>query len=315
MQLQFTKIHGAGNDFIVVNDLAQKIELTPKQVARLCDRHFGIGADGVILIRPSQNSQAAAYMHYINSDGTLAEMCGNGVRCFAKFLVDNDLVDSSSGSLIADTMAGLKPINFEVDANGKLTSATVDMGEPAFAPNLIPTNLLETRQINIAYPGSPTEQLVPAVVQAVARGPQTNLPLSCVNMGNPHAVIFLEYLDDVTAQAFVQNPISFDVDSPGRYLESNQSCFPEKTNVEFAAKSGNNKIKMRVYERGVGETLACGTGACATAVAAVILGLVTRTETIEVELLGGTLEINWLPNNHVQMRGPAMTIFEGNIDI
>jgi diaminopimelate epimerase len=303
VQLQFTKLHGAGNDFIVVDDFAEQIELSAEQVEALCDRHFGIGADGVILVRPSKRSGCVAYMHYINADGSLAEMCGNGVRCFAKFLVDKGFVDIAAGSFVVDTLAGERAISFTVDAANTLTSATVDMGEPVFAPACIPTTLSATQTVN----GEP------AVVQAVINGAQRNLPVTCVNMGNPHAVVFLEYLDSATAQAFAHDPLNFDIEPPGVFLESNLACFPQKTNAEFAAVIAPNKLRMRVYERGVGETLACGTGACATAVAAALLELVDRSKPVAVELLGGTLTIIWRDNNHVLMTGPAQTVYKGSV--
>jgi diaminopimelate epimerase len=191
------------------------------------------------------------------------------------------------------------------------------MGEPRFASELIPTTLLETQEITVTDDqGEHLEQaVVQAAIQAVVQGEQVSYSVTCVNMGNPHAVIFLDYLDAETKKAFLQNPLSFDLDNPGAYLEGNRQYFPEKTNVEFAALSSKNRIKMRVYERGVGETLACGTGACATAIAAVLLGNVDRQETIAVELLGGTLEVNWQADNHIKMRGPATTVFKGAVEI
>ena len=140
MELSFTKLNGAGNDFVFVDDFSSEIELTTSQVSWLCDRHFGIGADGVILVRPSVRPECAAYMHYINSDGTLAQMCGNGVRCFAKFLVDRGYVQASDGSFVADTLAGPKPISFTVDDEGKMTQATVDMGHPILEPSEVPVH-------------------------------------------------------------------------------------------------------------------------------------------------------------------------------
>ena len=140
MELSFTKLNGAGNDFVFVDDFSSEIELTTSQVSWLCDRHFGIGADGVILVRPSVRPECAAYMHYINSDGTLAQMCGNGVRCFAKFLVDRGYVQASDGSFVADTLAGPKPISFTVDDEDKMIQATVDMGHPILEPSEVPVN-------------------------------------------------------------------------------------------------------------------------------------------------------------------------------
>ncbi|MDR2108386.1 MAG: diaminopimelate epimerase [Coriobacteriales bacterium] len=296
MQLDFIKMHGAGNDFIMVDDLSSGLELTAEQVARLCDRHFGIGADGVILVRPSQHASCAAYMHYLNADGSLAEMCGNGVRCFAKFLVDGGYVAANleggrAGSFIADTLAGRRTISFRTDADGKLSEATVDMGQPLLAPEQIPTTL----SANSAR-GAVLEQDVPT--------PFGDLALSCVNMGNPHAVIFSE--------EFAANPAGFALEGVGAWLEQRRELFPEKVNAEFAALTGPERLTMRVFERGVGETLACGTGACATAVAGVLTGRCGRR--VEIALPGGVLQIYWREkDDHVLMTGPATTVFEGTI--
>ena len=153
MQLYFNKIHGTGNDFIVIDDLSNELELNSEQVAWLCDRHFGIGADGVILVRPPVRPGSIAYMHYINADGTLAEMCGNGIRCMAKYLVDKGFVTSGTAEFVADTLAGRRPIWFEKSESGKMTRATVDMGMPSFEPAAIPTTLSATVEVVIRPKG------------------------------------------------------------------------------------------------------------------------------------------------------------------
>jgi diaminopimelate epimerase len=306
MQLYFSKIHGAGNDFIVIDDLSNELELSVEQVTRLCDRHYGIGADGIILVRPSLNAGCVAYMHYVNGDGSLAEMCGNGVRCFAKFLVDKGFVSAAEGHFVADTLAGQRLVRFQTDEDGLLTLATVDMGEPAFAPEAIPTTLAANAKLTLTTAtGEKTELAVLDGPLATALG---ELSLTCVNMGNPHAVIFLD-------QSFAADPVSLDIQAIGSQLETD-AVFPQKANIEFAAvvrEPKGDRIVMRVWERGCGETLACGTGACATAVAAAVTERAGRKSTLQ--LPGGDLGIEWLENNHVLMTGPAVTVFEGTIEI
>jgi diaminopimelate epimerase len=330
MELNFTKMQGAGNDFIMVDDLSLELELTTQQVQELCDRHFGVGADGVILVRPSARADCAAYMHYVNADGSLAEMCGNGVRCFAKYLVDNGFVQASEGHFVADTLAGPRPISFEVDKDGLLTLATVDMGEPTFDPPLIPTTLEATGSVR--HVASPlTGQLdafveEPAAIEVPFETPVGTLRFTCVNMGNPHAVAFLD--DDFTGDMQ-----SLDPNVLGPFMEPH-AVFPAKANIELAAIIANetaekpehnaaagvpsadepaSRIAMRVFERGCGETLCCGTGTCATAVAAAITGRAGRKSVVKV--LGGELCIEWLQNNHVLMTGPAATVFEGSVEV
>lgn len=306
MKFDFVKLNGLGNDFVFVNDLDETLELSEAQVAQICDRHFGIGADGVILVRPSRRPECAAYMHYINSDGSLAQMCGNGVRCFAKYLVDRGIVDAKDGSFVADTLAGPKPISFEVDKDGKLTSATVDMGEPILEPSLVPVSL-EGNAV--------TSDGQPYVSDCALESPWGDFAFTCVSMGNPHAVCFIDSFEALPDSLF-KDPTnksleSFDIDAIGAYFESH-AAFPERTNVEFAEVTPAN-IHMRVYERGCGETLACGTGTCATSVAATLNGR-TGAEN-DVVLLGGTLHILWDEDGHVLMTGPAAESFSGSYEL
>lgn len=305
MRLSFTKLHGLGNDFVVVDDRARSIELTPAQVQRICDRHFGVGADGIILVRPSERSSCAGYMHYINSDGTLAQMCGNGVRCFAKFLVDNGVVDPAAGSLVADTLAGSRPITFTVNERGELDTATVDMGAPILDPVLVPVD---------ASANAVSAQDVPYVRELPLESPWGTFRFTCVSMGNPHAVCFLddlEALDDALFPTGTRTLAALDLDRIGSFYECHDA-FPEKTNVEFAV-VGTDGIEMRVYERGCGETLACGTGACATNVAAALTGRASCEN--DVRLRGGTLHIVWAADNHVFMTGAARESFRGEIEL
>ncbi len=305
MELNFTKLHGLGNDFVFIDDFDESIELSAEQVAFLCDRHFGIGGDGVVLVRPSKRPECAGYMHYINSDGTLAEMCGNGVRCFTKFLVDHGYVDKEAGSYIADTKRGPLPISFELDAKGLMSQASVDMDEPILDPALVPVDLPAK---GVASDGKSfvKEEVVPS--------PWGDFAFTCVSMGNPHAVCFFDDIESLPDEWFVNGQKSleaFDLNRIGAFFESN-NVFPAKTNVEFIVPSEDG-LHMRVYERGCGETLACGTGACASLVAAVLTGRSERTN--KVHLRGGTLTITWQENNHVLMTGPAAQSFTGTIEL
>lgn len=303
MELEFAKLHGLGNDFVFVNDMDRKLELTTEQVRFLCDRHFGIGADGVIMVRPSQYDDCAAYMHYINADGSLAEMCGNGVRCFAKYLVDNKIVDPASGAFIAETKAGKRPLTFEIDEAGKMTVASIDMGEPILVPADVPTTL----EANAQYKEIPYAQNQPV------ESPWGTFTFTTVSMGNPHAVFFFDDINAVADSAF-KDPSNksletFRLDEVGEFFESH-AIFPAKANIEFAIVEEDG-IHMRVYERGDGETLACGTGACATNVAAALTGRSGRVN--DLLLRGGKLHIEWLENDHVRMTGPAAQSFQGTV--
>lgn len=305
MKLDFVKLHGLGNDFVFVDDFDEQISLTPEQVAHMCDRHFGVGADGVVLVRPSKRPECAGYMHYINSDGTLAEMCGNGIRCFTKFLVDNGRLNDESNAYVADTLRGPLPISYEVDEQGLMTCATVDMDEPILDPALVPVDLPANGRTNAD---------VPFVKEETVPSPWGDFAFTCVSMGNPHAVCFLDDVPSLPSEWFVASEKSlatFDLDRIGAFFESNP-VFPAKSNIEFIVADGDG-LHMRVFERGCGETLACGTGACASLVAAVLTGRSGRTNT--VHLRGGDLEITWADDNHVKMTGPAAQSFTGSIEL
>ena len=306
MKREFAKLHGLGNDFVFFDGMDGNIELGTEEVQHLCDRHFGIGADGIIVVRPPKTEGAAGYMHYINSDGTLAQMCGNGVRCFAKYLVDHGYADSAAGSLVADTMAGPKPLTFAVDEQGKMVSATVDMGCPILDSARVPTAL---------SPNATSANGEAYVREAVVSSPWGDFSFTCVSMGNPHAVCFIDDWESVSDDLF-SNPCdkrleTLDVAKVGAYYESH-AAFPEKTNVEFAVAAADG-IHMRVYERGCAETLACGTGACATNVAAVLTGRCGASN--DLHLLGGMLHIEWRADGHVLMTGPAEQSFTGVVDV
>lgn len=306
MILPFTKLHGLGNDFIMIDAMAQSVELSAEQVAALCDRHKGIGADGVIIVQPSKREECAGYMHYINSDGTLAQMCGNGVRCFAKFLVDNGYVDASSGQLVADTLAGPKPITFRTGADGLLDTATVNMGAPILDPQRVPVDL----PANAIYGESQ-----PYVKEATIESPWGAFEFTCLSMGNPHAVTFIADFsllpDELFTDTSAKSLSTLDVRKIGSYFEAHPA-FPEKANIEFV-EIADDGLHMRVFERGCGETMACGTGACAVNVASCLTGRSGREN--DVFLLGGRLHICWSDEGDVYMTGPAEQSFSGTVEI
>lgn len=283
MELTFTKMNGLGNDFVMIEDLDGTLEFAPEAVQWFCDRHFGIGGDGLILVRRATTPEADYYMHYHNADGSLAEMCGNGARCFAKYIVDHGLVPADADSLVIETLGGLKPVTFTRDEDGLLDSATVDMGEPILAPEDIPTTFSGTQ-----------------VYDCPIDTPLGEVRITAVSMGNPHAIIWVDDIDEAPVHTL------------GPLVETHEA-FPRHTNVEFAEFVDAEHIRLRVWERGVGETLACGTGACATLVAAVLSCRTGRQATIE--LPGGDLVIRWHENDRVYMTGSAATSFVGTVTL
>jgi diaminopimelate epimerase len=274
MKIPFTKMHGTGNDFIVIDCRQVKLEDPVAFSIQYCNRRFGIGADQVLLLYPS--TTADFMMKIYNADGSEVEMCGNGIRCFAKYIWDRKF--SVKPTLEIETLAGI--IRPELAEN----QVKVDMGEPILDPQKIPADLKTTPPV-VDHP-----------LDIIGR----QFKLTLVSMGNPHAVIFLE--EDVA---------KFAVGTYGPAIENN-SLFPKRTNVEFVNVISRNEVSMRVWERGSGETLACGTGACATGVASMLKGLVERKVT--VKLSGGSLLIEWADNNRVYMTGPATEVYEGVIN-
>lgn len=304
----FAKLHGLGNDFVFFDGLVGSVDLSSEQVAFLCDRHFGIGADGVIVVKPSPRPECHAYMHYINSDGTLAQMCGNGIRCFTKFLVDRGYLPQEDSSYWADTLRGPLQIAYTVDEKGHMNTASVDMDEPILDPALVPT----------ALPANATYHDTPCVIEAPLESPWGIFSFTLVSMGNPHAVTFIDDFETLPDACFVggegveKSLDTLDVAKIGAFFESHPA-FPEKANIEFATRQ-DDALVMRVFERGCGETLACGTGTCATLVAAVLTDRSGREST--VHLLGGDLFIHWdVATNHVIMTGPAAQSFTGEITL
>ncbi len=287
MELPFVKMHGLGNDFIVMDDLTEELDLAPEAVQWFCDRNFGIGGDGLILVRPATTADADFFMLYYNADGTTAEMCGNGVRCFAKYVVDHGLLSADRDELRVETLGGVRPIEITRAYDGTLYLATVDMGSPKLLPRDIPTTL-------------GCESPVDPVVSCTLETEFGQFEVGCVSMGNPHCIL---WVDDTEAAP---------VHEIGPVIETHPA-FPNKTNVEFAQVMSDGVIRLRVWERGVGETLACGTGACATAV---VGALTLRTgREVTIELPGGELEIRWAEDDHVYMTGPAEEVFSGTLVI
>ncbi len=279
--MQFTKMHGAGNDYVYIDCFRQPTPENPSQLARqMSDRHFGIGADGLILIVPS--NCAAARMRMFNADGSEAEMCGNGVRCVAKYVYDHGICRQET--LTIETGAGV--LNLELDvAEDRVCRVRVDMGEPILLPDRIPTTL----------PVNPLADY-PAVVDVDLPLPNETLRVTCVSMGNPHCVTFVDKLTDRW------------VLTVGPQVE-HDSHFPNRVNAEFVEVISPAEVRMRVWERGSGETLACGTGACAACVAGVLADRTARK--ILTHLPGGDLELHWSDDNHVYLTGPAVEVFSG----
>lgn len=277
--MKFTKMHGIGNDYIYVNCLEKELENPSELAVRLSDRHFGIGSDGLVLILPSKTADFR--MRMFNSDGSEAEMCGNASRCVGKYVYDYGLTGSKTVSI--ETLAGIKVLELSLN-DGKVALVRVDMGEPILKPRDIPVN--SDKDIFKAEPVTILDR---------------TFNVTCVSMGNPHAV---SYIDDVD---------NFPLEVYGPKMETN-ALYPRKINSEFVQVLDRQTLKMRVWERGAGETLACGTGACAVMVASVLNGCCGRKAT--VKLLGGDLTLEWDENNnHVYKTGPATKVFDGEIEI
>ncbi len=277
--MKFTKMHGCGNDYVYVNCFEETIEDPAAVSIAVSDRHFGIGADGMILICPSTVADFRMAMY--NADGSEGSMCGNGIRCVAKYVYDHGMTDKTT--ITIETKSGIKTLELTI-AQGKVSTVKVNMGAPILDPARIPVV-------------SEEESVVDAPITVLDK----EYRMTCVSMGNPHAVIFVE------------DTQSFPVEELGPYFE-NHPCFPDRVNTEFVQILSRNEANMRVWERGSGETWACGTGTCATAVACVLNGLTDNR--ILVHLRGGDLEIFYDQEaNTVWMTGPATTVFEGEIEI
>ena len=277
--MKFTKMQGLGNDYVYVNCFEEKIENPSELAVKVSDRHFGIGSDGLILIRPSE--VADFRMTMFNADGSESEMCGNGTRCVGKYVYDYGLTDKTEVSV--ETLAGIKYLKFLIK-DGKVDMVTVNMGEPILKPELVP----------VVGEGD-------AVIDSPIEVDGKEYKMTCVSMGNPHSVVFVDDVDN------------FPLHEVGPLFEHHKA-FPRRVNAEFCQVIDRTHAKMRVWERGTGETLACGTGTCATAVACILNG---KTEDeVTITLLGGDLIIRWdREKNVIYMTGPARVVFDGEIDV
>lgn len=277
--MKFTKMHGCGNDYIYVNGYKEQIaaDRKPELVRRLSDRHFGIGGDGVIFINPGKS--ASFEMEMYNADGTRAQMCGNGIRCVAKYVYDYGLTDQTS--ITIESFGQVKHLDLTLGGDGKVETVRVNMGAPVLTASEIPVV-------------SDHEQVIDEEIEVDGQ----HYRMTCVSMGNPHAVVFLNHLTEDELKA-------------GPHFE-HHARFPERVNTEFVRVIDRNTVQMRVWERGTGETLACGTGCCATVVACVLNGLTDNKVTVKV--LGGEILCEWdQSENLVYMTGPAETVFDGEI--
>jgi len=270
--INFTKMQGTGNHFIVIDAIKKPVKLTAIQIQKLCAPAFGVGADQLLMILPSKTADFK--MRIFNPDGSEAEMCGNGIRCVAKYVVDHGY--TKKRELEIETLAGIKK---PVIKGNKIK---VDMGEP----------ILDAKQIPVRLSGR--------VINRTIKIENTELKITCISMGNPHTVIFVDQID------------KFDIHKYGSAMEHNR-LFSQKTNVEFVEKINDSELKMRVWERGAGETLSCGTGACAVSVAGVLNN--KSNEKVLIHLRGGDLEIEWARNNHVYLTGHAEEVFKGEINV
>lgn len=282
--MKFIKMHGAGNDYIYVDGMKETVPNESEAAIKLSDRHFGIGGDGLIIIKKGTNADYEMVMY--NADGSRGAMCGNGIRCVAKYLYDQKYVNSKQFTV--ESMGAIKHITV-TEENGVATGATVDMGKP----------ILNAKDIPVVCNG---EKCINEKITLADR----EFHMTCVSMGNPHAVMFID-----------EHPIDFDLEKYGKIAEGNTEIFPDRVNAEFAKVIDRRTVEMRVFERGAGETLACGTGTCATVVAGIINGLIDKNEEITVHLRGGDLKIKWSgdENDGVIMTGPAEYSFTGEVEL
>ncbi|MCQ4774124.1 diaminopimelate epimerase [Lacrimispora saccharolytica] len=277
--MKFTKMHGIGNDYVYVNCFKETVEHPSEMAIKVSDRHFGIGSDGLILIKPSEVADGKMEMY--NADGSQGAMCGNGIRCVAKYMYDYGITDKTSISV--ETKSGIKYLDLTIK-DGKVDTVKVNMGTPILKAVDIPVR-------------SEKEQVIDEPVMVDGK----EWKITCVSMGNPHAIT---YIDDVK---------NLEIEKIGPKFE-NHEIFPDRVNTEFVRVIDRNTLEMRVWERGSGETLACGTGACAVAVSSILNGL--TEEEVTVKLLGGDLKIFWdRTENKVYMTGSATTVFDGEIDL
>ena len=288
--MKFTKMHGCGNDYVYVDCTKEVIPNISETAIRVSDRHFGIGSDGLILIKASDVADFEMDMY--NADGSRGKMCGNGIRCVAKYVYDHGLTDKTT--ITVNTLSGVKTLKLTVE-DGKVSKVRVDMGEPELIPAQVP---VKASVLGLA--DDRREAIVAEPLEIKGR----SYDITCVSMGNPHCITFIG--EDVR---------DFPLEEVGPVFEKHE-LFPERVNTEFINVIDKDHLRMRVWERGSGETLACGTGACAVAVSSILNGLVDRNQPVTVKLLGGDLNIFWdESDDQVYMTGPATTVFDGEIDL
>ena len=285
--MKFTKMHGIGNDYVYVNCFEEELAMDPGRLAELVsDRHCGIGSDGLILIKPS--AVADFCMDMYNSDGSRGAMCGNGIRCVAKYVYDHGMTNMTT--IRIETLSGIKTIDLTVK-DGKVRLANVDMGMP----------VLLSQGVNRELTSEVRKEIADSEIWEVLDVQDKEMSMIHISMGNPHAVFFVDDVDNI------------EIEKIGPAIETHPR-FPDRTNVEFVQIVDESHVKMRVWERGAGETMACGTGACAVAVACRLAGY--SQDKVDVRLLGGTLTIFWNPDNgHVEMCGPATEVFTGEFNV
>lgn len=301
--MKFTKMHGAGNDYVYVDCTKNDLN-NPSEIAiKVSDRHFGIGSDGLILIKPSD--KADFFMDMYNADGSRGKMCGNGIRCVGKFVYDNKLTDKTTVTI--DTLSGVKTIKLNIGSDGKVESARVNMGAPVLQPSQVPVDITELesyKNMSKEQMQKEKENVTEPVVSEHIKVNDKEYEVTCVSMGNPHAIVYLDNDIDIK---------KFEIEKIGPAFE-NHKAFPDRINTEFIQVLDKDNLNMRVWERGSGETLACGTGACASLVATVLNGKCNDTATLH--LLGGDLKITWdKKDNTVYLEGPAKTVFTGEIEL
>lgn len=280
MKLHFTKMHGTGNDYVYVNTFEETVEDPSALAVRVSDRHFGIGSDGLILVAPSKVAECRMIM--FNADGSEGAMCGNGIRCVAKYAYEHGIAKDTH--MTVETKSGIKTLELTVE-DGVVTYVQVNMGQAILAPKEIPVD-------------ASGEDFVARPLLVDGR----EYTVTCVSMGNPHCVIFTENIDDL------------DLEKIGPEFE-NHPMFPDRINTEFVEVIDDHTIRMRVWERGSGETISCGTGTCASTVAAVLNGYCKKNTEVEVNIRGGKLYDTYLENGEVLMKGPATTVFDGEINL
>ena len=312
--MKFTKMQGAGNDYVYVD--CTKTELSnPSEIAiKVSDRHFGIGSDGLILIKSSD--KADFFMEMYNADGSQGQMCGNGIRCVGKYVYDNGLTDKTTVNV--DTLAGIKILKLNIGDDGKVASVVVNMGKPELEADKVPVDINELSDYKAGYKSTykndktlselavrALDEVDNAVINEKIDVDGKQYAITGVSMGNPHDIVYLDNDCDI---------LKFDIEHIGPHFE-NHKAFPERINTEFVQVLDRKTLNMRVWERGSGETYACGTGTCATVVATVLNGM-CDSEDVTVHLLGGDLKITWdKESGDVYMEGPATTVFTGEIDI